>query len=302
MSISYSTHTLRTLPSLLATLVLGLASCSSPYEVLTYDNPSIRKLQREHSTAVIPSKNTRQRLAKTCGPKVSFITSGNASRFGSASGRAAAISSDGYFLTAYHVVAQSPFFLSENKNNFTPEQQKQLNERKFLLYEKEPIEKKLGRLVWFDKGADLAIVKFDHSSPSYFKNLKFPSSVGEVVYSSDDQGIIALPSGATSTEDIDTLGIGNGPYFSAGSILFSQLFTHGPGVHTIGATLIARGGMSGGPIVNLEGELCGVLSLAGVSYSQGENEVKLIARSTSRMLPPSTLRSIIRQDRAKNGN
>ena len=286
----------RSLAALLLVALL-LSGCSSPLEVLSHDNPDVRRLQKEHSTAVIPSLSQRKRLAIECGKRVSFIIAGNQNRLSLTSGRAAAISPDGYYLTAYHVVESGPFYLSDFEIDST--QEKKLNANGFLLQAHDKETKIPGRLVWSNKKADLAIIKFAQKTPHYFKQFAFPLKRNSVVFSSDDHGFVALPSNFKSIEQVQSSAVGNGPYFSAGHVLFSQLFTHGPGVHTIGISLIARGGMSGGPIVTLDGQLCGVLSLAGLTYEKVEKKVQLVPRSTARMLPPATLRDIIQRDRAK---
>jgi len=277
-------------------LLLGSFACAPSPGYFGYDNPQIRKIQREQAAVVIPSESEQRSLAKKCDRKVSFITTGTSAKDYS-SGRAVAISKDGYFLTAYHVVNKGEFFLDDNE--LTSEQLKKLNQNGYFLERDKPENRLPGRIVWFDKGADLAVIKFERKTPHHFSQLKFPAPVDGVVYSSDDQGHIILPEGQT-TEKLEENAVGNGPYFSAGTVLFSQLFTHGPGVHTIGSTLVARGGMSGGALVTRSGELCGIISQVGLSYQEHNNELKLTVHSTSRMLPPKVLNNIVRQDRARN--
>ena len=279
--------------TLIGILLIGCAPSAGEFG---YDNPNIRELQRKQSTAVIPSESKRRALARDCGRKTFFVTAGNSPRK-SSSGRAAAISSDGYFLTAYHVVQNGPFFLSDAK--LTTEQNQKLKSAGFLLEEKGPERGLPGRLVWYDEGADLAVIKFNVKTPRYFSQLQFPAPVNEVIYSSDDQGVISLPKGKPSA-DAGYLAVGNGPYFSAGKVLFSQLFTHGPGVHTIGSSLVARGGMSGGPIVTLNGKLCGILTQVGFYFYEVNDQLEVSLRSTSRMLPPKVLRDLVSKDRARN--
>ena len=275
----------------------GLFSCISTPGYFGYDNPSVRELQRTYSATVIPSKSEQLALAKKCDDKVYLITSGKSEKNNS-SGRAVAVSKDGYFLTAYHVVNKGPFYLNDSK--LTSAQKQKIKSDGFFLEEASPPQLS-GRIVWYNKGADLAVIKFEQNTPQYFNNLRFPAPVDEVVYTSDDQGLIILPNSQEAFNKPEDHAIGNGPYFSAGKVIFSQLFTHGPGVHTIGSTLVARGGMSGGALVTRKGELCGVIAHIGLSQLEQDNEVKLVLRSTARMLPPEVLRSIISKDRAKQG-
>jgi len=281
----------------LTLLSLILTACLTNPGDFSYDNPQIRAFQKEYTAKFIPSESERRALTQRSGSKVYLITVGESTKRLSQSGRGAAISADGYFLTAYHVVAGQEFFLTDV--SLSAAEKQKLQRDGYLLESKSETKRIPGRIVWYDKGADLAVLKFPTKTPNYYSKILFPAKKGSVVYAADDHGQVAIPKDKVEG-DPSKYAIGNGPYFSAGQILFSQLFTHGPGVHTIGTSLVARGGMggmSGGPIVTRQGQLCGILSQVGFGYTSKNNQVQLTVRSTARMLPPHILRSIINKDR-----
>jgi len=273
-----------------------LASCASGPGKFGYDNPQIRKLQQEQSAYFVRDSVTRSKLIRFIGPKVETMRSGPVSgEF--RGGRGAAISSDGYFLTAYHVVKGSAFFLTGPilaKNQF-----RQLKRDGVLQVGTADIKERSirGRLVWHDEEADLAIVKFPVRSPNYFRRFRFPLELNTVVLATDDQGrSIALPD-KNGHARVETA-VGNGPFFSAGSVLSQSSYGSVPGRYTSMTSLVGRGGMSGAPLVNLEGELCGVLSRVRLTLNVSSRKVWKSSRTTARMLEPSLIRKIVRKDRA----
>lgn len=257
-----------------AILPLAFAGCATGPGEFGYDNPKLRKLQRVQSAHFIPHQKSQEHFIRQFGPKVWTIRSGDPSgKFNTPTeliegGRGAAITNDGYFLTAHHVIEGPAFFLT----NLT----------------EKPIR---GRLVWADPVTDLAVVKFPKSTPNYFRKMLFPVSVHTTVLSTDDQGI------TISLEGSQDQGVGNGPFFSAGNVLSHKPYGGGPG-HTIMTSLVGRGGMSGSPLVTQNGELCGILSRVNLTLNVTSAKVWKSSRTTARMMSPNLIRAIIQKDRA----
>src|SRR5690606_23563089 len=117
-------------------------------------------------------------------------------------------SSDGYYLTARHVVEEGDFRLSVAISPTNP----------FRVAEHP------GRVVWQDRTADLAIVKFDHAPPYVFSPRQMPLHAGEAVFSgagglnSGMRFTRRNPRGVYNLRDLMRESIGNGDYRTAGKV------------------------------------------------------------------------------------
>ncbi len=283
---------------------LLLSSCITGVGKYGYDNPKLRALQHEQSARYLPGAKNQTHFVRKIGPRVYPIKSGNQSgKLQTAEeviggGRGAAITADGYFLTAYHVIEGPAFYLSEV--SFSSAHKKRLKKEKIVILNERESQKHIsesnrrGRIVWFDKTSDLAIVKFDQRTPNYFRVLRFPER-GSTVFATDDQGSSIIPRGRSFQESV-----GNGPFFSAGGVLSMRPYHHHPGFQNIETSLVARGGMSGSPLVTTSGELCGILSEISLHYQLTGGGFRKTTQTSARMMPPEIIRRIIREDRKKS--
>jgi hypothetical protein len=283
-------------------LVVGCAVRSQigrddPMVVWRNDNPVVRKIQEEETVRYFPQADARKHLKKLVGEYVSIVCqdpggdSVMASFPRSENGRAVAISSDGYYLTAYHVVRDLPFFLYQQTATPDPERGIVMKERRHV-----------GRLVWGDPDLDIALLKFNRTNVPHIEKMRMLVQIHEVVYSADDEGWGAF-SPAQNTEDgsidMDSW-VGNGSFFAAGEIVSSgHPGTRADAMQHI-TTLVARGAMSGAPLITAEGELCGVI--VGAKMPEKRNwfdRSVTIPRTYASMIDPQVIREKIRADRRK---
>ena len=224
-----------------------LSACSN-VENWTYDKPSIRALQKESLVGIPAKPIAGQSLEEFFLDKVGLIVT-SSNRF--PSGRAVSITHDGYYLTAWHVVDEGEFFLSDFVIL------KPLPEGvAFKAEDYRRIDRHLGRVVWHDPKVDLAIVKFDFQSAHRFQLANYRSQIGGQVFS----GAAGTNSGSLVTSEGRKDGVGNGPFLTAGVILKSKNLKSDPAVVGYQSTLVARGGMSGGPVVDQTGNLIGIIT------------------------------------------
>ena len=230
-------------------LVLSFVSCTN-FKDWNKDTPPIRELQKKSLEGVPENPIAGEGIKEFFRDRVGLIAS---SQNGFPSGRAAPLSTDGYFLTAWHVVNEGEFYLSDFvKLKPFPEG---------VVFKAEDyyrIDRHPGRVVWRDKKVDLAIVKFDFEVPSehVFSPANYIGATGAGVFSA----AFGTNSGSLLVTESIADGIGNGPYQTAGVILNSRKVKASHTSVIYRSNLVARGGMSGGPVVDSSGNLIGIIA------------------------------------------
>ncbi len=289
---------MKKIPAGLACLLL--AGCAADTVNPGYDNPAIRKLQNEETDRHISDGVSRVDLKRYIGARVSILfidgSNGKTDSSGAASdaGRATALTSDGYFITACHVVQGHTFFIEETAMIRTPPSGsfKKSDIGRFLSTKRYP-----GRLVWCDPAVDLAILKFPVANWPHFQALKVPPLRGDVVFSADDQGRSAVPIGKRGVASFGSA-VGNGAFFAAGEVRTTPTRNRETKSIEVSTSLVARGGMSGAPLVTGSHELCGIISrVESFGFSRSRKTIAL-------MIEPEVLSGIIEADRnsrAKSG-
>jgi S1-C subfamily serine protease len=266
-----------------------LVSCSSDLEVYRYDNPSIRGRQQAQLDAALPPGPGRERVKRFIGPRVGFLVSGDPRqgfdplRSSVGTGRAACVTEDGYYLTACHVVDGDPFFLVEPSGWQKPFA---LDKRS---WRSEP-QVYPGRIVWRDPAADLALVKFERCCPRFFGSVVAEAGPGVVVHTADDvgRGLVHVSASAAGTGSL----VGNGAFQAAGTVISSGRRWRGTEARVMSTDMVARGGMSGSPLVTGNDELAGIIVQVEVNpFLPGR------ARTIAVMMPPARLHEIIGHDR-----
>ena len=199
------------------------------------------------------------------------------------SGRGAALTEDGYFLTAFHVVEDGPFVWNRLRGmeRLQPGRSYTATERAALIRN----ESFRGRLVWSDADLDLAIVKFEVNGLVHFGGLVNDIESGQTIFTADDGGASLVDLGGRSSDQV-----GNGDFVAAGSIIARIRGSDEIGGLQLKTSLVARGGMSGAPLVTGDGQLCGILTGA-VRDRLGR------IFSVASMIRTETIRSIIDEDR-----
>ena len=197
-------------------------------------------------------------------------------------GRAVPISPDGYYLTAWHVVADADFVLSDSA----------------WLANRLQVDEYPGRVVWHDSSTDLAIVRFRFRPSAVFRARRAPLGMGEAVFSGANGrngGTLVAPPSESGTYDLSEVlktGKGNGPFRTAGRVTGLQIVDGDPSRMIYESTLVGRGGMSGAPVVNRDGYLVGIVTGARA-------KVFSAPATTFSMLDPNTLESVVRADRQR---
>ncbi|MEM7143552.1 MAG: serine protease [Verrucomicrobiota bacterium] len=264
--------------------LLFLAACASFPVERTFDNPEMRRLQAESLVDVPDYPIAGQSIDEFFSRKVAFIESD-----AGASGRAAPISRDGYFLTAAHVIDDGPFYFTNLvilKTIPSPlTQSGSVLPNEYFLIENLP-----GRAVWSDKKSDLAIIHFDHRSPEYFQKMTDNIPEGTPVFAGSNEGILFTEQ---NVED----GVGNGPFETAGHVVAVKNARGDLPFTTYQSTLVGRGGMSGTPVVDDQGQLVGILT--GLLQTIHWN-LKLETKARFSMIDPSLIQSIIARDREQS--
>ena len=287
-------------------ICLLAVGCRSPLGHFGYDNDKVRRLQVEETQRHIADEVEWERLRSSIGARVVQIVTqdeGDATNSPSArkpSGRAAAIAPDGYFLTAYHVVDSDRFYYYETRATKDADPDSVIYQDSRVTIRKSGGAGRTlhpGRIVWSDKALDLAIVKFPVAPKRIFPMNEARWDAGELAYSADDQGWWTIKPGSKQEVSTDSLlakrGLsGNGNFAAAGRVLGLRDVSRGEPGWLIYSTMVARGGMSGSPLVNGEGELGGILVRVGRSvYSP------LQVRAIAAMLEPARIRALVEADR-----
>lgn len=282
---------------LLSTVCVLLAGCASDDSFRRYDNPRIRKLQEEETARHVSDDITKAGMARHIGERVSLIfvdTTKEAASFSGdlpPGGRAAALTSDGYFLTAHHVVKSAPFYIEKSKMIRKPPASFRTADIN-LYFSKN---RYYGRLVWSAPSLDLAILKFAGTNWAHFDDLKILQQRGDTVFTADDQGRSFIPAdeeGKTSSKDA----VGNGRFFAAREILRTAILDPKSKGLKLSTTLAARGGMSGAPLVTSNYELCGIISrVEGLGHFH-------TSRTIANMIAPETIFEIVESDRIEQGS
>jgi S1-C subfamily serine protease len=273
---------------------LILASCSD-LSMLRYDNPEIREYQKQ-SLAEFPEKPIQgQSINDFFEDRVVQIIPGEDQEI--SGGRGAALTRDGYYLTAWHVVADGDFFIPE-------------------LVQLRPIPKEItvwgpgespfrtdyhpGRVVWHDEEADLAVVKFDFESKGILEPVVGELPEGEALFCGHSKGAGKIASGGSLSDMV-----GNGSFETAGRIVKVRPQSKERPFITYDTSLVGRGGMSGAPAVTQNGRLAGIVSKGGRNYRihflkdlpKSLVSVDTIPRATLFMIDKNRLEEIIAADR-----
>lgn len=242
-----------------------------------FDTPALRFLQNE-SVAGLPQRPVNgQSIEAFFKNKVALIKTRNGQL---PSGRAVPLSRDGYFVTAWHVVSEDGFHLSNTVMLKQPPKDRSFRFNEYFLTREH-----YGRVVWHDTGLDLAIVHFDYRPDQVFVPAPSMAGKGTRVFS----GAGGRNGGELFSQDLSD-GVGNGPFQTAGKITRAAARQKAPPGWVSESTLIGRGGMSGAPVVDENGRLLGVITHGKAGWI---GTVKTLFS----MIEPATLDAIVANDR-----
>lgn len=239
----------------LAALMVGCVSLQE----YTFDNARIRE-QQEKSLGDGPNLVAGKPLSEFFGPRTAWIISADSGMLdGNQSssplidvgGRAAAVSNDGYFLTAGHVVEDgrplmvlSPYHAHAGARPG--------------MIDGQPVVLSPGRIVRHFAPSDLALVKFDWTPAAHFSVTEPDPSWGAEVFTAATSGVLIDDRNRREA-------IGNGPFQARGRIVHTRRHEDRPDVLRMTTTIPVRGGMSGAPVADAEGRLIGILTAGTMS-------------------------------------
>ena len=246
-----------------------------------YDTPQIRQMQANSLKAVGQRNIAGQSLSTFFQSRVRLLIcfkknepplfepqAGQPINLG---GRASAISPDGYFITAHHVLSDGIPYLAmppEKVSNAS-----KINEIRWLP----------GRVVTTFEPADIALLKFDLQMDHWFNLTTKEFKKGRHVFTGANDGIV-----------FGKDKVGNGPFLVFGKIIkVSPLQDHAD-YHKISSDMVSRGGMSGAPLVDTEGDMLGVL-VEG-TYRQ---VIRTFLSSEFHSIPAAIIENTISVDRKK---
>ena len=266
-------------------LALALSGCGiTDLSRWRYDNRDVRAAQESSLPRFGDHPIEGMGIKQFFKDKVGLITiKGNPIPMG----RAAPISSDGYYLTAWHVVAERGFMLSDRIQLKPYPKKGGFSSADYFRVDEYP-----GRVVWHDRSADLAVVKFKFNPPAVLKSSGPPLENGTAVFSGAsglNSGTLLIPQKRDGSVELGD-GSGNGPFQTAGRITGVRKINHG--CMSYESTLISRGGMSGAPVVDGDGRLVGIIAAL---------QPQLFARPATRfsMIEPMALEALISEDRKR---
>lgn len=264
-------------------LAMVFTSCVHPeLSRRRYDNREIRELQQQ-SLAGLPERPIKGKgIKEFFSDKVALIRENSGLV---PTGRAVPLTRDGYMLTARHVVEDGGFLLSDTV--LLKPLPRKSGPFRYSDYFREDRHK--GRVVWQDATMDLALVKFDYRPSAVFELAEAPLPKGARVFS----GASGRNSGMlfATTEHMKD-GMGNGPYSTAGQVTGIGRKTASAPYHLYQSTLVGRGGMSGGPVVDEKGQLVGIVTSGHATLFSG-------FKTVFTMIDPDALGRLIRQDRSR---
>ena len=182
-------------------------------------------------------------------------------------GRGAALTRDGYYLTANHVVDATdvPCMLDLGRSPGVHR----------------------GRVVERFETCDMALVKFDIRPKVWFSDWQKAPKVGERVFA-------AAATGSWQQAQLS----GNGGFEGSGEVIeVAPIYGGAPiGAMAAKTSLPARGGMSGAPLVNSSGDLVGVM----LESRDAPLLLPDFKVSVSGMVAPQVLKRLISEDRRKH--
>jgi len=278
----------RAAPALLA--VVMLSGCASKLAVYRYDNPEIRQRQAVQLQQVVPDAAEQDKIVRHLGPRVGFLVQGkrgvafDPATVSVPSGRAAAVTADGYWLTALHVIDNHPFYLVETTSKAAGGRRSQAIGR---LDDRVTTRVFPGRIVWQDRHLDLAVLKFERPSPDHLVFHEGPLAPGTRVHAADDsgRGVFMNHRGTSGM-------VGNGIFHAAGHVLSAGKRRRGQDGMIIESTMVSRGGMSGAPMVTDSGEMVGIIIQVEIN-----SFIPHRSQTVAVMIPPARIAQIIEADR-----
>lgn len=277
--------------SVVASYLTMLSGCGLSQQAIKRSEWKPSQLQKKQFLQYVPENQDRLRIQAFLADRVRRVTT-TSTRGLVAGGRAAALTSDGYFLTAHHVVNDGNPILYRGISEALSKL-KEGEVRVFNSSETSELTRLKGRLVWSNPELDIAIVKFPIRIKNTFDQLNYGAMTGSLVFAGDDEGFLITKASKMQNFDPDKISDlkprGDPPFLAAGEI--KETIVVRGAIFNI-SDMISRGGMSGSPVVDTKGALCGIISRASSS-----SIFRPTVRTTSIMIPPEEIRGIIERDR-----
>lgn len=238
---------------MLASWLLVILSCVGclPGPDYTHDSQASRAQQAE-SLKGFDDQVAGHSIEAYLGPRTGWILPADSAllsndaeaEFVDFGGRAAAVSADGYYLTAYHVVEDGkPVMVLPPTSSFESGRKSKLAGGTCVISE--------GRIVKRFEPHDIALLKFKHRPHAYFQSSSFKVSNETPVFVGATEGFV-----------FGEEKVGNGPFKARGLVLD---VANGAGLRTAITSIPVHGGMSGTPCCDAEGKLVGILTSGEVS-------------------------------------
>jgi len=255
-------------------MVAGLPSCTRHH---LSDTPAAR---RELAKSVAGLENVKicgQKWTAYASARTAYLIPGDGVQFPEpgvfildplhGAGRGAALTRDGYYLTANHVVDATdvPCMLDLGRSPGVHR----------------------GRVVERFETCDMALVKFDIRPKVWFTDWREAPKAGERIYA-------AAATGSWQQAQLS----GNGGFEGSGEVIEVAPIYGGSAIGAMAAktSLPARGGMSGAPLVDGDGGLVGVM----LESRDAPLHLPDFKVSVSGMVSPDVLKRLISEDRSKH--